>query len=92
MTCAVLQLLVSEDIYSTGDKQLAAQCYVQLNAAGLTPRLTPSYYKYSHQKYWIVDGKKYVPNRLECLMGQVIRLPSLHGLYCLLVALLLFEL
>lgn len=51
-------LLVSSDIYSTYDKNGARYCYKQLYDAGLKIRLTPSFFTYSHQKYWIIDGKK----------------------------------
>lgn len=51
-------VLVSSDIYSHYDKQGAQWCYRDLSKAGILPRLTPSYYTFSHQKFWIVDGKK----------------------------------
>jgi phosphatidylserine/phosphatidylglycerophosphate/cardiolipin synthase-like enzyme len=49
-------LLVSAAIYDAQDLAAAKICYKQLYAAGLTPRLTPSYYSYSHQKVWVADG------------------------------------
>lgn len=52
-----VDLLVSEDIYGADDKTFAWACYDRLLDRGLTPRRTPSYYRYSHQKFWIVDGK-----------------------------------
>ena len=50
-------LLVSSNIVSSSDKSSAAACYQQLYNAGLTAQMTASYYTYSHQKYWVVDGK-----------------------------------
>ena len=40
------------------DSAAAHTCYNQLLQAGMQVRLTPSYYTYSHQKYWIVDGER----------------------------------
>jgi len=51
-------LLVSDAIYSSYDKNGARYCYKRLHAAGMRIRLTPSFFTFSHQKYWIVDGKK----------------------------------
>lgn len=49
-------LLLSSDIYDSYDKSQARYCYEKLNAGGMHLRMTPSYYTYSHQKYWIIDG------------------------------------
>lgn len=49
-------LLVSAKIYDASDSASAHACYDQLLAGGMSVRLSPSYYTYSHQKYWIVDG------------------------------------
>jgi phosphatidylserine/phosphatidylglycerophosphate/cardiolipin synthase-like enzyme len=51
-------LMVSAKIYSPGDSAFAHQCYDRLVQAGMQVRLTPSYYTFSHQKYWIVDGSR----------------------------------
>jgi phosphatidylserine/phosphatidylglycerophosphate/cardiolipin synthase-like enzyme len=49
-------MLVSSDIFSSTDKAAATQCYNQLSSAGLAIQVTPVYYKFSHQKTWIIDG------------------------------------
>jgi len=41
-------VLVSSDIYSHFDKQGAEWCYEALSKASILPRLTPSYYRFSH--------------------------------------------
>lgn len=51
-------LLASSAIYSFYDKNGARYCYKRLFEAGMSIRLTPSFFTYSHQKYWIIDGKK----------------------------------
>eukprot|EP00698_Gefionella_okellyi_P012872 TRINITY_DN34_c0_g1_i1.p1 TRINITY_DN34_c0_g1~~TRINITY_DN34_c0_g1_i1.p1 ORF type:complete len:452 (-),score=78.97 TRINITY_DN34_c0_g1_i1:26-1342(-) len=51
-----VNLLVSSRIYDETDWKAAQVCYKQLYEAGLKFRKTPSYYTYSHQKFWIVDG------------------------------------
>ncbi len=51
-------LMVSAKIFSSSDSAAAHVCYNQLLKAGLQVRLTPSYYTFSHQKYWIVDGNR----------------------------------
>lgn len=51
-------LMVSAKIFSPGDSAAAHVCYNQLRKAGMKVRLTPSYYTFSHQKYWIVDGAR----------------------------------
>jgi phosphatidylserine/phosphatidylglycerophosphate/cardiolipin synthase-like enzyme len=52
-------VLVSQCIFATGDSDLALQCYKNLTAAGFTNLYkTPSYYSMSHQKFWIVDGRR----------------------------------
>ncbi|RYY36336.1 hypothetical protein EON62_01810, partial [archaeon] len=51
-------LLVSAKIYSYADSKAAKQCYDTLLNAGLSVRLSPTYYRYTHNKYWIVDGNK----------------------------------
>ncbi len=35
-------------------------CYKQLHAAGVSFRKSSFYYSYSHNKYWIVDGRQVV--------------------------------
>jgi len=53
-----LTLLVSNAIYDQSDSESAAQCYQQLYNAGVPLRETAlNTYAYSHQKYWIIDGK-----------------------------------
>jgi len=52
-------LLVSQCIDSTSDLDLAEQCYKNLTNSGFTEIYkTPSYYLMSHQKFWIIDGKR----------------------------------
>ncbi len=52
-------VLVSQCIYATTDSDLAESCYKNLTSAGFDYLYkTPSYYSMSHQKFWIVDGKK----------------------------------
>jgi phosphatidylserine/phosphatidylglycerophosphate/cardiolipin synthase-like enzyme len=50
-------VLVSHAIYSFYDRNGAEWCYNDMLDAGLTPQLTPSYYTYSHQKYWVRDNQ-----------------------------------
>lgn len=50
-------LVVSHDIYSSYDKNSARECYTMLYNAGLVARLAPSFFTYSHNKFWIVDGQ-----------------------------------
>lgn len=52
-----LRILVSAVIFDPTDCSLAQQCYQILHDAGVTIYTTPSYYSYSHQKFWIVDGE-----------------------------------
>lgn len=52
-------VLVSQCIYDGPDSDLALQCYKNLTAGGFTNLYkTPSYYSMSHQKFWIVDGRR----------------------------------
>ncbi|XP_065197121.1 uncharacterized protein LOC135828630 [Sycon ciliatum] len=51
-----LTILVSRRIFSAPDYYKSQDCYAKLNSSGITVRLTPSYYTYSHQKFWIVDN------------------------------------
>lgn len=54
-----LQILVSNRIYSKPDWESAHKCYTALNSAGQTVRLTRAeQYKFSHQKYWVIDNKQ----------------------------------
>eukprot|EP01138_Halocafeteria_seosinensis_P014751 gb/GECG01015059.1/.p1 GENE.gb/GECG01015059.1/~~gb/GECG01015059.1/.p1 ORF type:complete len:138 (+),score=7.10 gb/GECG01015059.1/:1-414(+) len=55
---AAVTLLVSKRIYSYSDYEIAKKCYELLSYHNFDPRATPSYYDFSHQKYWIVDGKR----------------------------------
>jgi HKD family nuclease len=48
-------LLVSSYIDDKTDYALAKECYNTLYDAGMNFRLTPKYYTFSHQKYWIID-------------------------------------
>lgn len=50
-------LLVSNDIYDDTDYKLACSCYQTISNAGIAIRSAPSYYKYSHNKFWIMDGR-----------------------------------
>ena len=63
-----MRLLVSSSIYGTDDCNAANAVYEKiynetskssstLNAASFLIKKTTSYYTYSHQKYWVVDGK-----------------------------------
>ena len=49
-------IVVSPRIYGPEDCEDANKCYAQLNTAGLTIHKSPSYYTFSHQKFWIMDG------------------------------------
>lgn len=51
-------ILVSDRIYSYKDYFKAKKCYELLSKNKFDVRVTPSYYEFSHQKYWIVDGEK----------------------------------
>lgn len=49
-------VLISSRIYSRPACIQANQCYAKLQAAGIAVRMTPLYYTFSHQKFWIYDG------------------------------------
>lgn len=49
-------LTVSPTIVSHDDLDKAHACYNTLLPKGIAVQLAPSYYSYSHQKFWIVDG------------------------------------
>jgi phosphatidylserine/phosphatidylglycerophosphate/cardiolipin synthase-like enzyme len=53
-----VQLLVSDRIYDYEDWKLAQVCYSKLYHGGMNGLIqkTPSYYEFSHQKFWIVDN------------------------------------
>lgn len=51
------KVMASSRIYDKFDCFQAIDCYKNLTAAGVNVRLTPYYYVYSHQKYWVGDGK-----------------------------------
>jgi len=53
-----VSLLVSSRIYDEGDCEDAQACYSKLYSGGLRFRKTSLHYSYSHNKYWIVDGKE----------------------------------
>lgn len=53
-----VKLLVSSRIFSEPDWKTAQVCYSKLYKSGVTIQKTPSYYEFSHQKFWIVDGKE----------------------------------
>lgn len=53
-----VKLLVSSHIFSTTDWRSAQACYGMLHKNGVVIQKTPSYYTYSHQKFWIVDGEE----------------------------------
>jgi len=53
-----INLLVSQRIYDATDCAAAKVCYKQLYEAGLSIQMTPRYYFFSHQKFWIVDGQR----------------------------------
>jgi len=51
------KMLVAEQIYDQTDSKEAIQCYEKLFNAGVTFYKTAEHmYRYSHQKYWILDG------------------------------------
>eukprot|EP00500_Bicosoecida_sp_ms1_P013419 CAMPEP_0203818922 /NCGR_PEP_ID=MMETSP0115-20131106/33240_1 /ASSEMBLY_ACC=CAM_ASM_000227 /TAXON_ID=33651 /ORGANISM="Bicosoecid sp, Strain ms1" /LENGTH=529 /DNA_ID=CAMNT_0050727893 /DNA_START=45 /DNA_END=1634 /DNA_ORIENTATION=+ len=51
-------MLVSSQIFDKEDRYFAEQCYYNLTTQhGFRIRLTPSYYTYSHQKFWFTDGR-----------------------------------
>lgn len=52
------KILVSNEIYDKTDYYKAKACYTTLYNEGLTIRKTAEkMYTYSHQKFWIIDGK-----------------------------------
>jgi phosphatidylserine/phosphatidylglycerophosphate/cardiolipin synthase-like enzyme len=53
-----LTLLFSRHVFSGPDQDKSTACYTKMFAAGLKATLTDSWdFEYSHQKYWIADGK-----------------------------------
>lgn len=52
-----VSLLVSSRIYASGDCNSAKKCYAKLYEGGLRFRKSSLNYEYSHNKYWVVDGK-----------------------------------
>jgi hypothetical protein len=52
-----VSLMVSSRIYATGDCNSAKKCYAKLYEGGLRFRKSSLNYEYSHNKYWVVDGK-----------------------------------
>ena len=72
-------ILASHDIYSSGDSSEAHKCYTYLYGHGLTVRLTPAYYTYSHQKYWVVDNGALVGLSTGNWSPTDARLPLLPG-------------
>ena len=53
-----VKVLVSSYIYSYYSWRAAQRCYKKLYEHGVTIQKSPSYYKCSHQKVWIVDDKE----------------------------------
>ncbi len=54
-----VRLLVSSKIYDPEDCALANAAYTKMvNTTKITIRKTTSFYVYSHQKFWIVDGSE----------------------------------
>lgn len=53
-----VQLLVSSRIFSYNDWKSAQDCYQKLYDNKVPIQKTPSYYTYSHQKFWIIDGEE----------------------------------
>jgi len=49
------KILVSSAIYSPSDNQLAQLCYAELTNRGFSIQVTSTQFKYSHQKFWIID-------------------------------------
>jgi phosphatidylserine/phosphatidylglycerophosphate/cardiolipin synthase-like enzyme len=55
-----IKLLVSDRIYSDVDWKAATKCYTTLYNAGITVRKCSSHiYRFSHQKFFIVDGDNF---------------------------------
>jgi phosphatidylserine/phosphatidylglycerophosphate/cardiolipin synthase-like enzyme len=52
-----VSLMVSSLIYDSYDCSLAQSCYAKLYDGGLRFRKSSTNYEYSHNKYWIIDGK-----------------------------------
>lgn len=52
-----VSLLVSSRVYAQGDCSAAQQCYAKLYASGLQVHKSSLDFSYSHDKYWIRDGK-----------------------------------
>lgn len=59
-------LLVSHAIYDPTDWALAQTCYEIMYNASMYIRKSPSFYEFSHNKFWIVDG-----NRLRVSTGNM---------------------
>lgn len=51
-------ILVSKTIDSYYDYEQAQLCYRNLTAAGVRVRWAPTYYSFTHNKFWIVDGAR----------------------------------
>ena len=51
------RVFVSSRIFGQSDCDAAKQCYARLIAAGIGVRMTSLHFTFSHQKFWIRDGK-----------------------------------
>lgn len=51
-------LLVSKEIFDAKERGEAESCYTNLTSVGMPIQTTPAYYTFSHQKFWITDGKR----------------------------------
>jgi hypothetical protein len=51
-------LLVSHEIYDYTDYELAKACYTIMYNGGMHIRKSPTYYEFSHNKFWIIDGNQ----------------------------------
>ncbi|EGD74284.1 hypothetical protein PTSG_06293 [Salpingoeca rosetta] len=55
-----ITMLVSSEIYGSGDQQKASECFEKLQAKGLVIHRAWQFgfYMYNHQKFWIADGTR----------------------------------
>ena len=50
-------VLVSHSIYDSTDSKLAQTCYKTMYSGGMKIRKAPSFFRFSHLKMFVVDGK-----------------------------------
>jgi len=51
-------LLVSKEVFDARERHQAETCYANLTKAGMAVQSTMSAFTYSHQKFWITDGRR----------------------------------